>query len=154
MEAAFAAALRDAGLTVATPLEFSSLKLERPRVDLMFNPGPARQSFHLVSGVKRNATWTGSLNLVIVCDGEGWGSAQHRAYRASVRNVMATLLNTINSLNDAQDAKRYLPYHTVNNIVDMGTTQQVKVEDGIEESQMQYAVEFGITLGAWAELNS
>lgn len=154
MENAFAFAMRDAGLTVATPRDFATYELSRPRVDLMFQSGPAKQSFHLVNDVRRNAAWSGTLNLVVVCDGEGWGSVAHRTYRAKVREVMATMLGCINSLNDTNDAKLYLPHHTVNNIVDMGTVQQVKATEGIEESQMQYAIEFGITHSAWAELTT
>lgn len=152
LEDAFAESMQDAGLTVCTPRTFMQFRQSRPRVDIMFQAGAAKKGFHIIDGVKRNATWNGQLHCVVVTDGDGSGSADHRSYRAKVRRVIADLLNTINSLEG--DVKKYLACHVVQDITEAGTSTSYEAAQGVEESVILANVDFGIDRAAWAELST
>ncbi len=153
IEAAVAKCLRDVQeLTTATPADAATFQNTRPRVEVTFTTGAAKQSFHMVSGIKRNATWGGQLHLDIITAADSTGKASHRTYRAFVREALANLLTDING-NDP-DGNAYLPCHHIQNIVEAGTIPQYQPQTGIEQSGLIFNVEFGVDAGAWVELTT
>jgi hypothetical protein len=145
LETAFLAGLTAAGLTAVGPADAPTFERTRPYVAIRFACGPAKQSYHIVSGAKRNASWSGQLEVVLITDATATGKASHRNYRALVRKVMADLRNTLNA---------DLDYHKIQNIVEQSTAPEYKPEDGSEMSHLLYAVDFGIDAGAWGELTT
>lgn len=154
LEDGFALAMTEAGLIASTPRNFARFIQDRPRVDLLFTTGAEKQSFHIVNGERRNATWGGVLGVAIVANGDGEGSVEHRQYRAKVRRVMADLRNHMNDLTEDGTAKKYLRFLHIQNIRDQGTSVSQEVAKGVESSAMQYAIDFGVDQAAWAELTA
>lgn len=144
IETAVAAALTDAGLIAVTPSSDPTFQKTIPRIEVSFQPGAAKQTWHPTQN--RNCTWTGMLSLAVVTEGDSQNRAVHRQYKAELRNVMADLRNTLNAT---------LDYHKIQNIVDAGvSSESYQPEQGVDVSVLHFNVDFGIDNGAWVELNT
>ena len=138
IEQAFATLLKAAELNVLTPSDTPTMQSARPRVDLAFQVGSAKRSYHIVSTVLRNASWQGHLTLQLITNPAV--KPMHRAYRAEIRNVMA------------QWASITMNCHKLQGCYESSTTPTFKTDDGYEVSTLVYTIDFGIDAGAWAEL--
>jgi hypothetical protein len=140
VEAAFKAFLEAAGLTAidADTVEFQKA---RPRVNVVFQCGPALD--HMVQtydGVFRHDIFSGTLALEIITAARTASEVStHKEYRAKVRNAMAKARQNMTMTNLA------LVYINT----DGSTTPSVDPENGVEESQMNFAIRFGILSTAW-----
>ena len=159
IEDAVAAVLSASDMQVVTPRTAGKFQKARPRIEVLFQTGHAKQSYHVINGANRNASWAGSLTLTIVTQpgdpdtsGNPDSSEVHRQYRARLRNLMATSVVTLNG-SDASN-NRYLPYHQIQNVVENGTTPKYATDKGYEMSTITFAVDFGIHKDAWAELTT
>ncbi len=151
IEDGLSAVLIAAGLNAATPRTASKFQKIRPRVELLFDVGAARQSYHIVNEQKRNASWTGTLKVGIITESENIGSEDHRNYRAEIRNAMALAFYTMN----VADTSAPLPYHEIQGpFIELSTSPSYAPQDGVEMSLLNYRVDFGIVFAAWAELST
>lgn len=158
---AFQRLFSDNAITLVTPKESAQFQKDRARVEMLFQLGQAKQSYHIVNNQLRNASWFAqvifqiitpqgetSATLIPVLD----SSEAHREYRARVRNILSTAKDALNGNDLTGDA--YLPFHEVQLINDLSTSPEYKPQDGIESSRMVYGLEFGIDQGAWVELTA
>lgn len=172
IEDGFSCALQDAGLTVVTLRSGVAFQETRPRVELLFKLGPARQSYGPVGFTELNASWTGRLEIELITNTADTRQARaFRIYRASLRNIMASLRpptdNQFGGINSNRTAglpdltigdrvyssgDQYLLYHKVQNIIEDGADPDPQPDKGLETSKLYYRIDFGIDAAAWAEL--
>lgn len=175
IEDGFACALLDQGIETRTLRSDPQFQEVRPRVELLFRGGPARQSYGPSGYTTRNASWTGRLEIQLITNTDTTRQTRgFRTYRAYVRSVMETMRpnpaninNTgLNAVRDSDAASvtlgdrtfaasgDYCIYHKIQNIIEEGADQDPDPDKGIDTSKIYYRIDFGIDGAAWAELTT
>ncbi len=141
IEAAFKAFLEEAELT-ANDADVVAFQKARPRVNVLFQTGAALE--HMVQtydNVYRHDIFSGTLVLEVITNARTSDeNLRHKQYRAKVRNQMAKARQ-----DNIELANLRLLY--VN--PDGSTTPAIDPENGVEESQLSFAIRFGIKSEAW-----
>ncbi len=140
LEAAFKEFLEDAELTASDPDDVAFQKV-RPRVEVVFQVGPATDQnlYRTFDNIFRHQIYTGTLGLRVITNARTDSeTANHKTYRAKVRNQMQKARQSIEMTN------LKLLYLTP-----QASTPSIKPEDGVEESELQFSVTFGILPAAW-----
>lgn len=163
IEDAIASIFTSNSLTPSIPRTAAELQKTRPRVEIIFDVGAEKQSYHTFDdGTMRNATWFGQLRLRIIgntaTSGSGSGVTSFREIQATVAYLMSSMVVTLNTgiytnnFGDHVAGDAYLDYHKVQRITGTAFAPQYKFEDGWLASDPVFAFEFGVDQGAWTEL--
>jgi len=118
----------------------------RPRVHVQYIHSDLYQS-NSGAPYYRSRLFSGQLNVLVVSNPENsdnGGIAQHGQLRAKLRNVMAKLRRDLIVTYPEQ-----LPYHTVENIVEQGTSSAITPQDGVLTSQMSFELQVSVKPDAW-----
>jgi hypothetical protein len=153
---AFANALTSQGLVAITPLSDPKFQNLRPRTEVTFKLGGAVTPLRIAPSTVpdgwpilagRNSAWTGEVTFHAITDAAPPGKLVHSEYRATVRNVLATIFTVVNNGTN-------LPYHSINSLVESSTTHGVRTNDGFEQSSITYHTDFSLNAAAWPFLAS
>lgn len=149
MDAGALTLLVNAGVPAYTRLTLPRLSKPVPRVEVQFRLGSATGHKRVMAdGTMRNDAWEAQLALQIITrpgvesDVHDSASDEHGALRSLVRSKAEAMFMDLDDL---------LPYHSVNNIDDSGTTATLKSEDGFDVSTIIYALHVNIRTNAWPE---
>jgi len=116
----------------------------RPRVECFVTVGaPVGNPPHFVldvNGVRRENGWHATVELAVITAAE---PKIHRAYRAGVRNVMASADDVLVGSND------YLPWHEVTQCFSAGSSRTLEPEKGTFLTHLTYDIIFAIQPSAW-----
>ena len=144
LEAAFATALRAAGLKATTSVDYVDFHKDRPRVDVFFTPGATVMPPRMLpdaSGILHNVAFTGTLTLSCITGVKNEDKAAHAQYRAVVRSVADTLAAQTNLVGG-------LTNHAINSVLFGGADDVYNPRSGFEFSSDSYMVAFTIKPGA------
>lgn len=147
MEAGALTLLINADVPAYTRLTLPRVKKPTPRVEIQFRLGSATGHKRVMADeTLRNDAWEAQLALQIITK-PAIESAIHDAsvdshalLRALVRSLAEDMFMDLDAL---------LPYHSVNNVDDNGTTATLTSEDGFEVSTIVYALHVNIRTDAW-----
>lgn len=121
----------------------------RPRVELYFSVGSQTGHIRPDATYYRPDAFSGSLTVRIVSNSKPGtdSTAEHSAYRATVRNIMAKARGLL--VADAAGDDTLLPYHTINDIVQSGSNPSYEGQEGFFETSLNYDLKFNIRPAAW-----
>jgi hypothetical protein len=115
------------------------------RLEIRFRNGEATgHKQQCPDGFLRLDAWRGQLSLQVITSLRKTDENVHGKQRAQIR-AFASILAGCQELNDL------LPFHSVNDVVDTGTTPTIKTEDGYEATTLNYSVHFNVRLDAWPQ---
>jgi hypothetical protein len=138
-----------AGLTAITLADAQALQKTRPRVEIVYKhlgeTTPKRLAI-LPDGSKRTSCFRGELKLHAITDADVAGKTAHSAYRAAIRNVLATLEQTLNGT--------VLTQHKIQFVVSGIEETGVRAADGYEQTTFPFTIDISIQQDAWATLGS
>lgn len=135
---------------VWTPASNPELQKNRPRIEIYCASGQETGHMHSdADGTIRPDTFSGNLALRIVSNSlaESATTQEHATYRAAVRNVMAKSRRLL--VANAAAADDILPYHSILDVVEAGTSASYQSEDGYYESTISYNIKINIRPAAW-----
>lgn len=116
---------------------------DRPRVEVVFIPGPSQGQYKTVGGNFRQTSWKGQFQLRLVTE----ASAQvHNAFRAVIRSIMHGVGAAINET-PPMDKHKLQPF-----FADAGTSPRYQPEEGTYETNMIFECDFSVQNSAWAAL--
>lgn len=119
----------------------------RPRVEAVYTHSDANQSNHTAGPYYRSRLFGGQLTITVVTnavpEGDG-GIALHSTTRANVRNIMAKMRHDLTSTYPER-----LPYHTISNVMEQGTSPTINTDDGVLTSQLTFDFQVNVKPDAW-----
>ncbi len=151
------------GLTAVNSRGGARFQDERPRVEIKFEKGNAKQSYQILAdGSRRNASWVGQLTLQIITGSDtaanDSGILMHREAQAMVEFLIEPMRETLNTGTYSADwnghvaGDPYLKCHKIQNIVGQSFVPITAFDKGNLSSKPTYQVDFGIDKAAWGEV--
>jgi hypothetical protein len=137
--------------SVWTPASDPELQKNRPRIEIYCASG--QEDGHVYRNADgtsiRPDTFSGNVALRIVSNSlaESATTQEHAAFRASARNVMAKARLLLVANAAAEDD--ILPFHSILDVVEAGTSASYQSEDGYYESTISYNIKINIRPSAW-----
>lgn len=154
LEAAFKSYLESHELKTYIAGDNPETQMERPRVELQVMIGPATDHRSTHNNEFRPDSFAGQLQVSVITNVAATSDANatpmndgaylHAQYRALVRYVLAGLERWLKS-----DAATVLPHHTVNRLIEAGTTPRAQTQDGYYVSTINYDFHFNIRPESW-----
>lgn len=133
----------EAGDIIAwTAADDPALQRERPRVELVFQVGPATDhlqtvTLDTVTGCLVHDSYTGVLMISAYTKAD---YAEHIAYLAKIRAVASRLIYM-----------ETLDFHEIYAVTPAGTTAAIQPEEGVYEARLQYNLGFCVKHDQWPE---
>lgn len=146
IEAAFKALLEAEEIAAFVSLDELDFQEARPRVEVFCSPGQETGHYHPT--LFRADSFTGTVMLRIVSNPKAT-TREHSDYRATVRDIMAGSRAEFKADRDLVDASALLPYHSILDVVESGTSPNYEGEGGVVESAVTYQIKFNIRPSAW-----
>lgn len=149
IESAFKAFFTSQEIDCYTTNDASEQQKKRPRVELMYLHGSEAGHNSTASNYYRPDTFLATLVVAVVTNAKGdeVGTAEHSQFRARVRNAMAKSRTLLKA--DADGANTLLPFHSVMDVVESGTSPAYQPEDGYFISRINYELKTNIRPDAW-----
>jgi hypothetical protein len=123
----------------------------RPRIEIEYTHSDMNQSNAAIAPYYRSRLFGGQLALLVVSNGvdePNGGILLHSVLRAKVRNVFAKLRHDLISTYTT-----LLPYHTIENVMEQGTSPTMDTDGGVITSQMAFEFQVSVKPDAWPTEN-
>jgi len=146
IEAAFKALFTAENIDAFVSLDEVDFQNVRPRIELFCSPGAETGHYHPTH--YRADTFGGTVVLRIISNPKAT-TREHSDYRATIRDIMAGSRDKFKADVDNDDAAALLPYHSILDVVESGTSPTYLGEDGTVESVINYTIKFNIRPDAW-----
>ena len=134
-----------AGLTAVTLADDPVFQRTRPRVEITYRhtgeTTPKRIAIMSDGKTRRTSCFRGELKLHAITDADTFGKLQHSIYRATVRNVLATLEQSLN--------ETILTEHAINFVVTGNEVTGVRNADGFEQTTFPFTIDVSVQKDAW-----
>ena|SRR6266481_214590 len=120
----------------------------RPRIDIWFKVNGAYlpvQEAQLFQELSLNSAYKGTLTLYVISAADAPGKLVHSTFRAKVRALSARMPYLVNGI--------YLTKHKMHPpMVDGDTAVSLKTQDDLQQTTLNYGVNFSIQNDAWAAI--
>jgi hypothetical protein len=136
------------GVDAYTLADAPQFQQNRPRVEITYRhiseTTPKRVALMADRVTKRTSCFRGELKLHAITEADDVGRFVHSLYRARIRNVLATLEQSLNN--------GILTEHAINFVVSGNETTGTRTQDGFMQTTFPYTVDISIQKDAWGTL--